>query len=922
MDLYALSDEINRLYIELPQLDGIARVDVVISLAWHLRQLDSRQSLAFVSEAEILLNTHTSSSSEWWRSATCRLALIRAEIAALFQEFDNAEQLLLEARCGFVVLGDFSGEGDSCLLEVIIALEQGDVKRAVQAAKSAALCFERSDAVLRKLLAQAWHVYLLAFVEPSEARGRLMSLLANINEVKHPALAGLVAAAQGELLFTSELARSAVMYSQASELARQAGLIRLAIMSACNAGVALQKLGALDAAASNYDWAVSRARKTAWPVMIAFTLIRLGELLRHLNRLEQSQQVLEEALQDLAGRNSGIHLAIAHAELGSTLLLRGLPKEAASYFDTAIKLYREVGSCHNLCEHLISQARALSAAGESMAALTAIDEARALIEELSLDTLQVDLREALAEIHHRNNSPAISDMQVPTLTLHYLEQALCVGSGVDGWMASSSLLLSLAEAWSQAGDGQQAFSYAKQAIAADRRERSNQAENLTSLMQVRHETERAKAEAMHHQQLAMVSMETSQTLDLLATVGQEITADLNFKNVCHSLQRHLGSLLGAADLCIWLIDPDSRGLVLSYCSEGDMTACADLLKSDRNAAHATLCIAQRQEMLLTTDVEEVSEREQDLVSGRTMLFGPLIVGDCALGVMAIQSIGSLVYGERARLIFRSLCAYGAIALDNAHTHAQLQETQKQLEHALLDLEETSLTDPLTGLKNRRFLMQHIDGDVAQSVRHYQDVFTVSGVADVASKDADLLIFLVDLDHFKQINDKYGHAAGDAVLVQIRERLQQVFRDSDYLIRWGGEEFLIVARGTTRDIAAELAERVRLVVAEYEFHLEGELRIRQTCSVGFACFPFVTAHPSAISWQDVIDIADIALYSVKHSGRNGWVGIFAEQHAWPELLLCTLKNDPKGAILNKDLLLSTNKAPELVIDALAKKHSAV
>ncbi|QJQ07486.1 hypothetical protein EJG51_018620 [Undibacterium piscinae] len=85
---------------------------------------------------------------------------------------------------------------------------------------------------------------------------------------------------------------------------------------------------------------------------------------------------------------------------------------------------------------------------------------------------------------------------------------------------------------------------------------------------------------------------------------------------------------------------------------------------------------------------------------------------------------------------------------------------------------------------------------------------------------------------------------------------------------------------------------------------------------------MTAHPSAISWQDVIDIADIALYSVKHSGRNGWVGIFAEQHAWPELLLCTLKNDPKGAILNKDLLLSTNKAPELVIDALAKKHSAV
>ena len=917
MYLYALNDEINRLHTELAGLSGADRLDVLVHLAWYLRQCDSQQSLILADEAGALLVSSTRLLRQR-HAISARLALIRVEVAALFRDFDRAEQLLLEARSGFTRLENVVGEGDSFLAEVIVALEQGDLKRAIGSSCAAASCFDRCDDTLRQLLAEAWHIYLTSFAEPDAARDQLILLLVKANQVKHPALVALLTAARGELLFSSEMARSSVMFNQASELAQQAGLIRLAIMAACNAGVGLQKLGDLDEAAVCYDWAVSRARQTGWPAMIAFSLIRLGELLRHLNRLEQSQQVLQEALQGLIGCKNGIHAAIAHAELGNTLLLLGMAREAAAYFNTAIALYREAGSRNNLAEHLISHARALSAAGDQVAALNAIEEARELIAELSCDSLQADLREALAEIFHQHDLPPPSDMTAPNVVLHYLEEAVSVGNGGEAWQASSRLLLSLAEAWAQAGDGQKAFNYAKQAIAADQRERSKQAENLTTLIQVRHETERAKAEAIHHQQMAVASLETSQTLDLLGRVGQEITADLNFENVCHSLQRHLDSLLNTSDLCIWLIDTKRDVLELSYCVENGVVTGLDQDRFDRNAQNAALCIFQGQELLLKADVADFQASTSNFSDTGTALFGPLIIGDRALGVMAILSNTSMVYGERQRLIFRSLCAYGAIALDNAHAHDKLQETQKRLEQALRDLEETSLTDPLTGLKNRRFLMQNIDADVALCLRNYQNT---TDDFDSRSKEADLLIFLVDLDHFKQVNDKYGHAAGDAVLVQIRQRLQQVFRDSDYLIRWGGEEFLIIARGTSRAVAEELAERVRLVVAEQNFHIEGDLFIAQTCSVGFACFPFVTAHPRAISWQDVVDIADIALYAVKHAGRNGWVGLFAEEHAWPELLLCTLKSDPKGAILNRELRLSTNKSAKLVVDALANKQAA-
>lgn len=917
MRLYALDDEITRLQTELPALSGARRLHALLALAWHLRQTDSHTALTLADEVEsLLINGALIKNSG--REEHARLALVRAEVLALLRDFDRAEQYLLKAKLHWDALNILVGKGDACLVEAILALEQGDMRRCVQATEAAVIYFQECDDAERYLLAQAWAIYLQSFSAPEIARDRLADLLKEAVNDEHPALAALIAAAQGEILFGHDSARSAMMYHQASELAQQAGLIRLAIMSACNSGVGLQKLRDFDGAASCYDWAVTRARRTSWPAMIAFSLIRLGELLRHLNHLEKSQQVLQEAVLGLTGSKNGVHAAIAYAELGNTLLSRAMPAEAATYFETAIELYRVSGSRHNLAEHLISQARALSAAGNQTAAMQAVNEASALIVESSVDSLQVELREALAEIHTQHDLPTPAGMLAPNATLHYLEEALLVGQALRGRQLPYQLLLSLAEAWSQAGDGQKAFYYAKQAIAADQRERSKQAENWATLMQVRHETERAKADAIHHQQLAAESQQTSQTLDLLGKIGQEITANLNFENVCEILQRHLGALLNTTDMCIWLLNAEQTGLNVSYCVKSDAVMQNSRVVGDPDTKNAALCLERGQELLLEISGTDFNEHVTDANSAppQLVLYGPLIVRERALGVMAIQSSSFVGNCERERLIFRSLCTYGAIALDNAHAHNAMHEAQKQLEEALLEIKEASLTDPLTGLKNRRFLMQNIESDVALVTRNYQHAAT----ADKPLNEADFLMFLVDLDHFKLVNDKFGHAAGDAILIQIKQRLQRVFRDSDYLIRWGGEEFLIVARGTSRNRAEELAERVRQVVCEEEFSLEDDLAITQTCSVGFACFPFVIAHPKAITWQDVVDIADIALYSVKHAGRNGWAGFFAEEHAWPELLLCTLKADPSGAILNNELRLVTSKTQALIVEGLAGKFA--
>jgi diguanylate cyclase (GGDEF)-like protein len=137
--------------------------------------------------------------------------------------------------------------------------------------------------------------------------------------------------------------------------------------------------------------------------------------------------------------------------------------------------------------------------------------------------------------------------------------------------------------------------------------------------------------------------------------------------------------------------------------------------------------------------------------------------------------------------------------------AELETLAVALQRESAALEEASLTDPLTGLRNRRFLTQHIEADAALAVREYESHFHYGAKL---RDEAGLIFFLFDIDEFKQVNDRYGHAAGDAVIRQMSARLIAIFRDTDYLVRWGGEEFLVVARATPRSHAADLAERAR------------------------------------------------------------------------------------------------------------------
>lgn len=199
-----------------------------------------------------------------------------------------------------------------------------------------------------------------------------------------------------------------------------------------------------------------------------------------------------------------------------------------------------------------------------------------------------------------------------------------------------------------------------------------------------------------------------------------------------------------------------------------------------------------------------------------------------------------------------------------HLEKQVRVRTKELEAAYAEIKKISITDPLTGLGNRRFL--------TQALEHYHA--TKNTEERRTSRRRKLVFMLIDIDHFKMVNDSHGHAAGDAILVGFAEILRLHCRHDDIAVRWGGEEFLMCAQVHDEQEALHYATRVRLAVDRANFAIGQELSLKITCSIGLACWPFDANDPESLEHKDVIHLADAALYLAKRSGRDQCIAVVA------------------------------------------------
>jgi diguanylate cyclase (GGDEF)-like protein len=218
----------------------------------------------------------------------------------------------------------------------------------------------------------------------------------------------------------------------------------------------------------------------------------------------------------------------------------------------------------------------------------------------------------------------------------------------------------------------------------------------------------------------------------------------------------------------------------------------------------------------------------------------------------------------------------------------------ELQRKNLELQEISFTDALTGVWNRRYLEEILPAEAGQVLRNYERARS----SDIRKLEhRDLIFIMVDVDFFKQVNDLHGHPAGDRFLQRVAERLARVVRKSDVLVRWGGEEFLIMSRSADPAGTPAFCERILDIMASEPFDLGHGVRVRKTCSVGWAPFPWSRGAYEALCAEETIELADAALYRAKAGGRNQGVGILPGEGsvASPQAITLDALQSDKGIL---------------------------
>jgi diguanylate cyclase (GGDEF)-like protein len=322
-------------------------------------------------------------------------------------------------------------------------------------------------------------------------------------------------------------------------------------------------------------------------------------------------------------------------------------------------------------------------------------------------------------------------------------------------------------------------------------------------------------------------------IERVLAVSRSLVADLDRPRIVASIVDAVAELLGADVVALVSRQPDGAFQLEAGKGFPDEAIGSTALPNDGFVARA---IASRQRII---GLQEVAAWPQAYLAGRpggttphAAMALPIEVGSEIAAVLLITRIGAdQTYSDLERGVADLLTAQIAIALQNADLHARVAES--------------ALRDPLTGLLNRRFF------DEAVETAH----------ANARRAGTELSLIVLDLDRFSAVNNEYGHAVGDAVLRRVARAIRSATREGDVLVRYGGEEFVVIAPATDGDGAVAAAERIRAAVAAAGTELVDGRIVPLTVSAGVASLVDET------DGRGLFRAADSALLAAKRAGRD-------------------------------------------------------
>jgi len=685
LEFFAPVAEHERLEATLADAHGPARLAPLVALAWQLRQCEQARALSLRDEALAL----TDAATGLHQQQLARLDLVLAEHLLQTAALEPAAALIQQAMSAFAERQDPIGQADACMLLGMVRLDQGRTADADATLATAADLARRGGDALRESLAHALRARSTVLHDIRLAREPVEFPLLLTQQPGPPSLRALADDYRGLCAgLVGDFGRAVGHFMAAFEAARASGQLRLQIVSTTAVGRSFSYLNDNDSALAWFERGLALARPTGWPSSVGQCLMQTAETLRRLGRLEPAQALLREALtvmQPLAGSRA---YAINLLFLGRLSANLEQHQEALAYFAQLEARAQVLDQDHFVIDARIGEAQALSQLDRAADALAMARGTLELARRRSGIDRQIELLRVLANIHERHRLPLPAEVQQGSASLYYLKLALALMTHIQGYTAPGELLDQVAREYAKTGDFERAYDYSQQASVAREKTHGAEATNRAIALQIHYQTETARAEGDHHRMLALAEVQraqvleqTSQTLERLSKVGQEITAHLDASAVFDALNRHVQGLLAAESFAIYLMDDDGLGLSTALFIENGQPQPACRVALDDPHAGSARCVRERREVLMLRkpgDDEPDSNRIPGSLDTVSRIFAPLLAGERVLGAMTIQSMRPEAYGEREQRVFRTLCAYGAIALDNAQAYAQLQVARDKL----------------------------------------------------------------------------------------------------------------------------------------------------------------------------------------------------------------------------------------------------
>jgi len=678
MQLFECNADVDLLAMSLDRTqDEVQSLALQVKLSWYLRQRDNERAQKLVKLALALI--HNRPQTPAMSAHRARLHLVEGETLWLHADFEGATQASQAALGAFEVLGDAVGCADSHALMVSVHSSAGELPQRdaalARAVQSARLANDTQRVDTFEANQARYAVLRDVHLASSQWRERFTDDPRDL----HPTVAANIYSYLGTRDYnTGNFGASLERWNHAFESAVGTGQVVTAVLAATNAGGTYVILNDHDTALEWMQRALDLARPTGWPVSLGLCLRHMGEAMRALGRLEVAQSLLDEALVVYQPLRNSRNFTMVLSALGELAQTRGDYAKSLEHFQLQTDRATHLGQTDAAMEGLVGIAKALLHLGQSAqaedSAMAALDLARnqgAVIQEIGALRL-------LARIHADRGNRADAT--------RCLEQAFATARKVDGYLIPSQLLFDLAEEYALSERFAQAYALSVQASAARERVLSQEASNRATAIQVRLGTERSRAESEHHRRQAEAEtkrasllQQSSDTLSLLGNIGQEITSQLDTEHVFGVIERHVHGLLDASSFAIYFMDADGLGLTSVYDIEDGVRLPSDHVRLNDEGSYCALCVRERRELLLDfTDPLLPAHYVPGTLKTVSGLFAPLAIADRILGVMTIQSTRPQVYGENERLIFRTLCAYTAIALDNAVAYTHLRDAKDQL----------------------------------------------------------------------------------------------------------------------------------------------------------------------------------------------------------------------------------------------------